>query len=45
MSPVMKTALESLLIQGFLDAYSAGLKDGILLAYSQDVADGGPLGD
>lgn len=42
-SPVAKTALEALIIQSLLEAYSAGLKDGILLAYSQDVEDGKPL--
>lgn len=43
LSPVAKTALEALIITSLLDAYSAGMKDGILLAYSQDVADGKPM--
>lgn len=42
MSPLAKTALEGLLISALLEAYSGGLKDGILLSYSQDVADGKP---
>ena len=37
MSPVARLALEALLIQGFLDIYAAGLKDGILLSLGQDV--------
>lgn len=45
MSPVARTALEALLITALLDSYSAGLKDGILLAYSQDVGDSKPLED
>jgi hypothetical protein len=43
-SPVAKTALEMLAIQGYVDAYVQGMKDGILLAYSQDVDPGGPMG-
>jgi hypothetical protein len=42
-TPVTKSALEVLMIQGFQDIYMAGLKDGILLAYSQDVRPGGPI--
>lgn len=34
---VARTALEVLLIQGLQEAYFSGLKDGVLLAYSQDV--------
>lgn len=45
MAPVAKTALEGLLIEALMSAYSAGLKDGILLAYSQDVHDSKPVHD
>lgn len=42
-TPVAKTALEMALIQNMHDAYLAGLKDGILLAYSQDYTEGAPM--
>lgn len=44
MSSIARTALEILLIQSLHEAYSAGLKDGVLLAYSQDVGDSAPVG-
>ena len=40
---VTKTALELALIQSLHEAYMSGLKDGVLLAYSQDVGKGEPL--
>lgn len=42
---VTRTALEVLLMQGMWDSYMAGVKDGVLLAYSQDVHEGEPLGE
>lgn len=44
-SAVARTALEVMLLQGMWDAYFAGVKDGVLLAYSQDVGEGEPVGD
>jgi hypothetical protein len=41
-SSVARTALEVLLIQGLSESYQSGLKDGVLLAYSQDVGEGEP---
>lgn len=41
-SSVAKTAMEVAFIQGLQEAYFAGLKDGVLLSYSQDVAEGAP---
>jgi hypothetical protein len=41
-TPVARTALEVLLMQGMWDTYMAGVKDGVLLAYSQDVGEGEP---
>lgn len=38
-----KTALEAATIQRDLDIYFAGMKDGILLAYSQDFQEGEPM--
>lgn len=35
-SSVAKTAFEVMLIQSLWEAYFAGMKDGVLLAYSQD---------
>ena len=43
-SPVAQNAMEVLATQGYLEAYLAGMKDGLILAYSLDVKDGGPLG-
>jgi len=43
-SPVAKTALEVALIASLQEAYLQGLKDGVLLAYSQDYMEGGPYG-
>lgn len=43
MASVGKTALEAALIQNLHEAYMAGLKDGILLAYSQDYQEGEPM--
>lgn len=40
---VARTALEAALMQGMLEIYHAGLKDGILLAYSQDHNEGEPM--
>jgi len=42
-SSVARSALEVLLIQGLQEAYFSGLKDGVLLAYSQDVGNSEPL--
>lgn len=42
-APVTRTALEVALIQSLHEAYMAGLKEGVLLAYSQDVNKGEPL--
>jgi hypothetical protein len=42
-APVTKTALEVALIQSLHEAYMTGLKEGVLLAYSQDVGKGEPL--
>lgn len=44
MNPVARTAFEVLLMQGMVEAYMAGVKDGVLLAYSQDVGEGEPVG-
>ena len=43
LSGVAKTALETAAIQGYLEAYFAGIKHGVLLAYSQDYKKGEPL--
>lgn len=43
LSPVARTALEAVLIEALLGSYSAGLKDGILLAYSQDISESKPV--
>jgi len=40
-SPEARSAVEVLLVQGLYTAYFDGLKDGVLLAYSQDVGQGG----
>jgi hypothetical protein len=42
-TPVARTALEMLLMNGLWDCYLQGLKDGVLMAYSQDVEQGKPL--
>lgn len=42
-SPLARNAMEVLLSQGLVEAYLAGLKDGVLLAYSADVGDGEPV--
>ena len=42
-SPVARSALEILLMQGLWESYYRGLKDGVLLAYSQDVGDSEPI--
>lgn len=42
MAAVGKTALEAALIQVLQESYLDGLKDGILLAYSQDYEEGQP---
>ena len=42
-SPVARTAVESFMITALLEAYQSGLKDGVLLAYSQDVEKQGPV--
>lgn len=44
-SSVAKTAFEVLLIQSMWEAYFAGIKDGVLLAYSQDVGSGEPVNE
>ena len=41
-TPVARTALEVLLMSGLWECYLQGLKDGVLLAYSQDVEQGKP---
>jgi hypothetical protein len=41
--PVVKTALEVALLQSIQEAYFSGLKDGVLLAYSQDYQEGDPM--
>lgn len=41
-APVTRAALEAAFIEGMLQVYTQGLKDGILLAYSQDVNEGAP---
>ena len=43
LSPVARTAIEAFIIASFHEVYTAGMKDGILLAYSQDVEEGVPL--
>lgn len=40
---VARVAMETALMQGILDAYFAGVKDGVLLAYSQDHEEGDPM--
>ena len=40
---VTRTALEVFLMNGLWESYFQGLKDGVLLAYSQDVEEGEPL--
>lgn len=42
-TPLARTALEVFLMEGLWDCYLNGLKDGVLLAYSQDVEKGEPL--
>lgn len=42
-SPVARTALEVFLMDGLWECYLQGLKDGVLLSYSQDVQPGGPM--
>ena len=42
-APVAKTAMEVFLMSGLWESYLQGLKDGVLLAYSQDVEQGNPL--
>ena len=42
-APVTRTALEVSLLQSLQEAYFAGIKDGVLLAYSQDYEKGDPL--
>ena len=41
-APVTKTALEAFIIQALTEAYVSGMKDGVLLAYSQDVGESMP---
>ena len=41
-TPLTRSAMETFLLQGLLDAYMAGVKDGVLLAYSQDVTETEP---
>lgn len=43
-TPVAQTAMAALAVQGYLDAYFSGMKDGIALAYSQDYKRSTPLG-
>lgn len=43
MKPVSRTALEVALLQTVQEAYFAGIKDGVLLAYSQDCNKGEPM--
>lgn len=45
MSSAGKTALEVALVQQLQESYFAGLRDGVILAYSQDYKDGEPLQD
>jgi hypothetical protein len=40
-APVTRTALETFMIQALTEAYVSGVKDGVLLAYSQDTVDEG----
>jgi len=42
-TPVGRTALEVFLMDGLWECYLQGLKDGVLLAYSQDAQKGEPL--
>lgn len=42
-APVTKTALEVALAHSLQEAYMAGIKEGVLLAYSQDVNEGEPM--
>jgi hypothetical protein len=42
-SPVARTALEVFLMEGLWECYLQGLKDGVLLAFSQDVERGKPI--
>jgi hypothetical protein len=42
-SPVARTALEVLMAQSLWDSYYTGLKDGVMLAYSQDVGSSSPV--
>lgn len=42
-APVARTALEIALLQTTQEAYFAGIKDGVLLAYSQDFEKGEPM--
>jgi hypothetical protein len=42
-SSVAKTAFEVLLTQSLLESYMNGMKDGVLLAYSQDVGNSEPV--
>ena len=42
-APVTKTALEVALVQALQEAYFSGIKDGVLLAYSQDFEEGEPM--
>lgn len=42
-TPIARTALEVFLMDGLWNCYLQGLKDGVLLAYSQDVRPGEPL--
>ena len=44
-APVVRTALEVALIQGFQECYFAGLKDGAMLAYSQENPPHGQLSE
>ena len=42
MAPVGRTALEVALVQALLESYFTGLKDGVMVAFSQDSKDGEP---
>ena len=42
---VARTALEVALAQALHEAYMEGIKEGVLLAYSQDVTEGEPMED
>ena len=42
-APATRTALEVALLQSVQEAYFAGIKDGVLLAYSQDKEKGEPM--